>query len=613
MDKQQVIQLAQQDPNVARAADEIQQQVMAEDVPIEVIGELIEMLEYALDNPAQYPALIAAAVEEDLLDAGDLPEQFDATFVVAMLAVLYELQSRMQRGVSNFARGGLAQLARMGRGDDTMLAHISPQEAALLKVAGGSGTINPRTGLPEFLNLKKAFKSVAKIAVPVALTFIAPGVGTAIGSAVIGGVTAAATGGDPLKGAVLGGLTAGLGGSLGGAANRALGLGLGATGQAVLGSGLTGAITSALSGQNVAKGAAMGALGGFAGRSLQGVGSGAVGAGLGAGAKTFGDMLAAGYKPREAVLGGGLSGLAVGLQRGAASRPDSNVGFKRPADAVVDGLRAPAINANSAPAGGLQADYSLTGNGLTAITPGAADYSLTGTTAPAAPTIAAPAAPGLEGVAGSGLRMTGSNPLGANIGTAASPASTIGRLTQGISNMTPTQMLTGAALLGSLSSAPPQVQQAVQEMPAAQREYFNRPTAAFDWDKMQLDASASGMDLTSYMAQNWSRIASGYYNAPTQSEQPVQMARGGALAALGQLVSGSGSGRDDTIPAKLSDGEYVIDAETVALLGDGSNKEGARRLDAMRESIRAHKGKTLARGKFSPNAKSPLAYLKGMK
>jgi hypothetical protein len=46
---------------------------------------------------------------------------------------------------------GLAQLIRsQGRGKDTVLAHITPREAALLKIAGGSGTINPVTGLPEF-------------------------------------------------------------------------------------------------------------------------------------------------------------------------------------------------------------------------------------------------------------------------------------------------------------------------------------------------------------------------------------------------------------------------------------------------------------------------------
>lgn len=46
---------------------------------------------------------------------------------------------------------GLAQLIRsQGRGRDTVLAHITPREAALLKAAGGSGTMNPVTGLPEF-------------------------------------------------------------------------------------------------------------------------------------------------------------------------------------------------------------------------------------------------------------------------------------------------------------------------------------------------------------------------------------------------------------------------------------------------------------------------------
>ena len=45
----------------------------------------------------------------------------------------------------------LAELLRSkGRGNDTMLAHITPKEAALLKRRGGSGSINPDTGLPEF-------------------------------------------------------------------------------------------------------------------------------------------------------------------------------------------------------------------------------------------------------------------------------------------------------------------------------------------------------------------------------------------------------------------------------------------------------------------------------
>lgn len=43
-----------------------------------------------------------------------------------------------------------AKLQQYGRNGDTMLAHITPEEASLLKRLGGSGTINPKTGLPEY-------------------------------------------------------------------------------------------------------------------------------------------------------------------------------------------------------------------------------------------------------------------------------------------------------------------------------------------------------------------------------------------------------------------------------------------------------------------------------
>jgi hypothetical protein len=86
-------------------------------------------------------------------------------------------------------------------------------------------------------------------------------------------------------------------------------------------------------------------------------------------------------------------------------------------------------------------------------------------------------------------------------------------------------------------------------------------------------------------------------------------AKGGSKSS--RYVDGPGSGREDKIPALLSDGEYVIDAETLALLGDGSTKEGARRMDQFRANIRKHKGRALSRGRISPNAKSPSKYMGG--
>ena len=93
-------------------------------------------------------------------------------------------------------------------------------------------------------------------------------------------------------------------------------------------------------------------------------------------------------------------------------------------------------------------------------------------------------------------------------------------------------------------------------------------------------------------------------------------AKGGKMGGDGRgrenfAVDGVGTGRSDEIPALLSDGEYVIDAETVAMLGDGSSKAGAKRLDDFRVKVRKHKGRNLAKGKFSANAKRPERYLSG--
>lgn len=54
--------------------------------------------------------------------------------------------------VSKTLASALKKAKNLGRGGDTMLAHINPREAQVLKSLGGSGTINPHTGLREFDN-----------------------------------------------------------------------------------------------------------------------------------------------------------------------------------------------------------------------------------------------------------------------------------------------------------------------------------------------------------------------------------------------------------------------------------------------------------------------------
>jgi hypothetical protein len=55
------------------------------------------------------------------------------------------------------------QLQSQGRGNDTILAHITPEEAQLLESRGGSGTLNPDTGLPEFDFFSDLWNGVKKV------------------------------------------------------------------------------------------------------------------------------------------------------------------------------------------------------------------------------------------------------------------------------------------------------------------------------------------------------------------------------------------------------------------------------------------------------------------
>lgn len=67
-------------------------------------------------------------------------------------------------------------------------------------------------------------------------------------------------------------------------------------------------------------------------------------------------------------------------------------------------------------------------------------------------------------------------------------------------------------------------------------------------------------------------------------------------------------GQDDVIELLGAPGEYMLDAETVAALGDGSNEAGAAKLDKMRRNLRKHKrGGSL--DKIPPRAKSIEEYL----
>lgn len=72
------------------------------------------------------------------------------------------------------------------------------------------------------------------------------------------------------------------------------------------------------------------------------------------------------------------------------------------------------------------------------------------------------------------------------------------------------------------------------------------------------------------------------------------------------------SGGGKPVAAKIADGEYVFPAGFVSALGGGDNKAGAKILDGLREKLRAHK-RSAPTSKIPPKAKSPLDYIEGAK
>ena len=274
MDKRVLIALSQSNPAIQKGIETIQAKLQGKRINPRQIKELIQLLEAALDHPDKYAKIKAAAVKEGLIEAKDLPNQFVPQIIISLLIVFYNLQEhngsdqqapnplaqvqqeqaqppmpqQMPRPqqmppqgqmpqqmplqgqpTAAFAHGGLAvaahKLAAMGRNGDTQLAHINPEEAHMLKQAGGSGTINPHTGLHEYWFDFKTSDIFGAI-LPAVTDFILPSVSTAlqkavpdlgatgsniVGGAAIGALGSSLTGGNAIQGGIGGAMQGGLG------------------------------------------------------------------------------------------------------------------------------------------------------------------------------------------------------------------------------------------------------------------------------------------------------------------------------------------------------------------------------------------------------------------
>ncbi|MAN64804.1 MAG: hypothetical protein CMI60_22955 [Parvibaculum sp.] len=642
--KEEIMKIAVSDPSYQASIDQIKRQMANTNIVAEDLVEAIRMLEMIIEDPRKYAEIRQAAIADGLIDEGMFPPEFDKTIIISLLIVLYGLQdSLVQEG---YARGGLRvagkQLGRMGQGGDTMLAHINPREAEVLRRMGGQGTVNPNTGLQEY----KGLKNIIKTALPIALSIVAPGLGTAIGTAIglsgtaaavaggalLGGATSFATGGDPLLGALTGGIggaASGVSEFLGGFAN------IGEPTANLLAGAGTGALTSAIRGGNIAQGAMLGAAGSMFKPQIENASKSVVnslkstfspmtnavsdftspitqgfstdttpysgisdavfseqGSSLGdtfVDTNTY-DFMApnpsmASYSDNELMGGSNFESARVPMVLKKPLDPISNLDTVEARTQSYDSPQNPALgnasnNVNYPNPNDVQ-NASLV-NDMDAVNvpnPSMASYS--------------------------DSELMGGENVGDSQGILSRLSNVISSDTAKIGGI--------VALLASMDGGSGGGVGMPQFTPE-QEEYFNRNLTTWDWNKIQAMANSKGTSVTEFITNPKfrSEAASGMFDQQPSLVQSVasqRYARGG-LSAIPGYATGSGDGRADLINARLSDGEYVIDAESVSMLGNGSNKAGAKMLNDMRKNLRSHKGKALADGRFSPDAKSPLEYMK---
>lgn len=469
---------------------------------------------------------------------GGMIENEEISPLIALMGQNEGNQNESKPKADNNPYPSLAEMIRQqGEGEDTVLAHINPVEAEMLRVMNG-GKINPITGLPQFglfSNPKKWFKSVAGPAAGVVLgNMLLPGIGGVIGGAMGGGLGSMVRGRNDM-------------------------------GQAML------------------RGGAMGAMAPTA-ASLAGSGANTLGAkGLGATLSNYGTQNAILPSIGLGSLGSSISGVSAGDEslENLAQNAYKNADFSSQElrDLVTKKSQEMALNDK----------LTETFNSLKP-KPSFSDK----------------------------LLDFASSPQG---------------------------LLTGAALAGSFLNRPKPPREKSPEEQAAERKRYEmallltpQEQAAKEAADLAAEQSRRRVARNKFLPEERFNIEPlhvktnspedykrtgrwlEYYNNPQFSGSPIMMKEGGAArpkisyeieqfnypSGLGFYVSGETKGQDDKIPAMLSDGEYVIPADTVAHLGDGNNNAGAKKLDEMIKKIRGSKGMKNA---LPPKAKSLTTYL----
>jgi hypothetical protein len=455
-----------------------------------------------------------------------------------------------------------------GRGNDQMLVHMTPKELqglqALAKAHGGTLTINPETGLPEAGFLDKILPIVAMAA---ATYFTAGAAAPALSSALASEALAAGTV------TTAGGIAAG---SLAGAGVGALGAGM--------------------QGKDVGKAALYGGIGG------------AIAGGMGAygGPESATGAAAQGAK-ESADAAKAVEGVNQGQQLKDVARQmaDPNAGL-----AGTNG----SIPNLTPPTGGpgLTADQMAMGSGRPELS-GQVNSFDPYAKIPGEPAITPPKPePSYYSTMGTpGKLMTQSLPgLTADIGMntpkgivpANTPYTSSSTLSSDFEGYTPRQpkpyyqaQYTRYAADGGLMAL------SAGGDPAKKKQ---RATLTADRTMAAMDAYQAGLanlnnaryaaNMTGASPLNPSMTSLGELPANSVAGASGGLASLGGYSDGGRLLKGPGDGMSDNIPAqighkqpaRLADGEFVVPADVVSHLGNGSTDAGAKRLYSMMDKVR---------------------------
>ena len=445
-----------------------------------------------------------------------------------------------------------------GRGKDSLLVHMSPREVqglqSLAKIKGGSLTTNPDTGLPEAGFLEDILPMVAAGA---AIYFTA------------------------------GAATPALAGAFGSAAPFIAGAGAGA---------LIGGGSAAIQGQDVGQGALIGGIGGLASAGM-------------------GSMMGPTPTPTGAEIAN------VGAATGQAATVNAPVLSQAGVSGAVPPPTAPVPGAVGAP--------SLSAPQFSPITPAQAGQ-MTSADIAGLDRLAAQQGVFPEGayqLAGAPAQVTPQAPTGGtdagNWWSKQTPMAKAGYSTL------------GAGLVAGLNAPPNTVDDTAEEdytsslqrissdfkaqEPIRPNPYYRAQYPVYAAQGGLMDAYQSGGPVERMSQMNTAINPQGglypqgmidktQYAVPTQRPTSMEVIDAGAqrtfnrggIADLGgysdggRMLKGPGDGMSDSIPgvignkqpARLADGEFVVPADVVSHMGNGSTDAGAKKLYAMMDKVR---------------------------